>query len=154
MYSKLLKLTNGDNIIVTTEDACDTFKDKEFIEFTDPVQVGVMRFPKGTRIVETYILQPWIKFAVNVKYKLPVHNIIIATDLHDGAIEQYHEYLVENSNQEIQAAEQELDEQDYEDQENDPRDAFENFLNMVLNNESEEEDDDGNYRTRAGRTLH
>lgn len=141
MYCKLLKLTNGENIIVTTDDNCETFKDKEFIDAVDPVEVATVRIPQGQVLVESYIFRPWMRLAASDLMRIPTRNIIVAADLHENARVQYEEYLNTTSEesldlqQEVQLSEEE---------------QFEEFLDQVLSNE--EEDEDGNRSDT--RTVH
>ena len=141
MYCKLLKLTNGENIIVTTDDNCETFKDKEFIDVVDPVEIATLRIPQGQTLVESYIFRPWMRLAASDLMRIPTRNIIVAADLHENARVQYEEYLNTTSEetldlqQEVQLTEEE---------------QFEDFLDQVLSNE--EEDEDGNRSDT--RTVH
>lgn len=141
MYCKLLKLTNGENIIVTTDDNCETFKDKEFIDAVDPVEVSSFRIPQGQLLVESYVLKPWMRMAASDLVRIPTRNIIVAVDLQENARLQYEEYLntVSQETFELQEEVQMTEEEQFED-----------FLDQVLNND--EEDEDGNRRDT--RTLH
>ncbi len=138
MYCKYLKLTNGDNIMVMTEDRCDNLVDKKYLDVKDPVLINSIRFPRGHLIVETFVLQPWLRMAKTDMVKIPVHTIVVAADVQDPAAEQYKKYLLEmpeESNQEIPATEDE--EQD--------------IIEQMLSGDEEEENYDRNTDTR---TLH
>jgi hypothetical protein len=145
MYCKLLKLTNGDNLIVSTDDDCTTFKNKEFIDIIDPVQIGTMRFPHGNKIVETYVLQPWLKMGVQDVVRIPTHSIIVAVDIHEKALAQYRSFVEEND----KPASSDFDSLTEEEME----EEFDELMDALLNDVTEE-DDDGNRNTRPTTTYH
>ena len=130
MYCKFLKLTNGENIIVSTDDNCDTFTNKEFIDIVDPVLISSFRFPKGNMIVESFVMQPWIKMAKKDVMRLPVNNIVVATDIQEMAVSQYKTFVDESVNE----VSSELTEDDIEE-----------TLNEYFSDagDSEEEEEDG-----------
>ena len=99
MYCKFLKLTNGENIIVSTDDNCETFVNKEFIDIVDPVLISSFRFPKGNMVVESFVMQPWIKMAKKDVMRLPVNNIVVATDVQEMAVNQYKTFVDESVNE-------------------------------------------------------
>lgn len=143
MFCKYLKLINGENLIVTTDDDCKTFKGKEFLNCVDPVQVGTIKFPRGSMVIESYVLQPWIKMSADDVVQIPVKSIVVAVDVQDMAFKQYKKFVEEYANLDTELQEA----LDYEDQQD-----FEDFIDSVLGSDNEEEDDD---RTgRADRTLH
>jgi hypothetical protein len=99
MYCKFLKLTNGENIIVSTDDDCETFVNKEFINIVDPVLISSFRFPKGNMVVESFVMQPWIKMAKKDVMRIPVNNIVVATDVQEMAVSQYKTFVDESVNE-------------------------------------------------------
>ena len=129
MYCKFLKLTNGENIIVSTDDNCETFVDKEFIDIVDPVLISSFRFPKGNMVVESFIMQPWIKMAVKDVMRIPVKNIVVATDVQEIAVSQYKTFVEESVNE----VSSELTEEDIED-------TLDEFFSEAGDGEEEEED--------------
>ena len=130
MYCKFLKLTNGENIIVSTDDDCKTFINKEFIDIVDPVLISSFRFPKGNMVVESFVMQPWIKMAKKDVMRLPVNNIVVATDVQEMAVSQYKTFVDESVNE----VSSELTEDDIEE-----------TLNEYFSDagDSEEEEEDG-----------
>lgn len=146
MFCKLLKLSNGENLIVTTDDACDTFLGKEFIDVIDPVQVGTVRVPRGNMIIESYVLQPWIRMAKANQVKIPVHSIIAAVDLHEQAKEQYEDFvntsgsIVFNPGGPDDIPDEEVNE-------------IEELFKSVMSNDEEEEDDGYTHRKNT-RSIH
>ncbi len=148
MYCKYLKLVNGDNVIVTTENDCKSFKDQEFLICTNPVQVGTVRYPKGNYIVETHVLQPWIKMLVQTTVQIPVSSIVVIVDIDEEAVEQYHKFVEStNSMNDGDNVATFLEEEIEHDQE-----IIKELLNAITSNESDE-DDDGIDPHRS-RTLH
>ncbi len=143
MFCKYLKLINGENLIVTTDDDCKTFKGKEFLNCVDPVQVGTIKFPRGSMVIESYVLHPWIKMSADDVVQIPVKSIVVAVDVQDMAFKQYKKFVEEYANLDTELQEA----LDYEDQED-----FEDFIDSVLGSDNEEEEDD--RIGRADRTLH
>ena len=141
MHCKFIKLSNGEDLIVSTDDECMSFKGKEFIDVVDPVQISTMRFPRGNKLIETYILQPWIKMGVSDIVRIPTHSIVVAVDVNSSALEQYKQYVDESSNQ----SQQELITDDCSDE------MYDELINSILG-ETTEEEDDGN--TRSNTTYH
>jgi hypothetical protein len=98
MYCKYLKLTNGEDILVTTDDDCQTFIDKEFIPVVDPVLITTFKYPHGEMVVERFIMQPWIRMAREDLIHIPTKSIVLAVDVKDSTFEQYIEYVDECAN--------------------------------------------------------
>ena len=93
MHCKFIKLTNGEDIIVQTDDTCDTISNKEFISVVDPVLIFSMRRNHGNMIIESYVMQPWIKMGKIDVVQLPTKNIVVAVDIHEMAEKQYMAYI-------------------------------------------------------------
>lgn len=146
MYCKFIKLTNGEDIIVQTDDLCETFKNKEFISVVDPVLISSMRRAHGNMIVESYIMQPWIKMGKVDLVQLPTKNIIVAVDIHEIAEKQYMEFIEENNIRNSAKGDTNfVDESDDE--------TFESLME-TLDNNSDEEEEDEHASKRSGRTFH
>jgi hypothetical protein len=149
MFCKFLKLTNGENIIATTEDECTTFKDKEFLQVTDPVQVGTIRMPKGNMVIESYVLQPWIRLAKENIVNIHVHNIVATVDLPEDAQAQYYDFIqtsgkISFTSGDGQAEAEEMEEQ-LEEEQND-------LLSSIF--DSDEEEDNGHTARTRTRIIH
>ena len=145
MHCKFIKLTNGEDIIVQTDDKCDTFNNKEFISVVDPVLIFSMRRNHGNMIIESYVMQPWIKMGKIDVVQLPTKNIVVAVDIHEMAEKQYMAYIEEcavmkNTDSDTNI----LDEADDE--------AFESLMETLDNNSDEEEDE--HTSKRPDRTFH
>jgi hypothetical protein len=140
MYCKLLKLTSGENLIVSTEDECDRLEEKRYIEVSEPVVIHSMRMPYAGGFVESYIMQPWLKMATKEVIRLPVRNIIIATNLIEKAEFQYKQFIVEYESSEL-ATEEDIDE------------ALAGDVD-INGNEITEEDDNDSWRRGSDRTYH
>jgi hypothetical protein len=89
------KVSKCEDIIAVTDDPCETFEDKEFIDIVDPVLICAYRIPREKGIMETYIMQTWIKMAVQDVISLPVSSILIAVDVQPKVIEQYDIFVIE-----------------------------------------------------------
>ena len=149
MHCKFLKLTNGEDIIVQTDDTCESLNKKEFISVIDPVLIASMRIPRGPMVIETYIMQPWIKMAKADVVQIPTKNIVVAVDVHEMAEKQYLQYVEESNNRKVleEATEDETEEEELTEEE-----AFDQLMQTMR--EDSDEEDDGNPRTKVRRTLH
>ena len=142
MHTKLLKLTNGDNLIVTTDSSCQDFKQQQAISVIDPVLISTLKFNRGPYIVETYTMQPWIKIAKKDIINIPTENIIVAVDIHEDIEEQYKKFVDDTENQEQLISNE---------------DAVQDMVEQLLEDEDEdfeEIDDDEPRTTRNQTTLH
>jgi hypothetical protein len=140
MYCKFLKLTSGENLIVSTEDECDRLEEKRYIEVSEPVVIHSMRMPYAGGFVESYIMQPWLKMSTKEVLRLPVRNIIIATNLIEKAESQYKQFIMEHESFELET-EEDIDE------------ALAGDVDINGNEITEEDDNDG-WRTSSDRTYH
>ena len=140
MYCKFLKLTSGENLIVSTEDECDELDKKKYIEISEPVVIHSMKLPYAGGFIESYIMQPWLKMATKEVLRLPVRNIIIATNLLEQAESQYKQFIIEHDNLEM-ATEEDIDE------------ALSGDVD-IDGNEITEEDDNDSWRRGSDRTYH
>ena len=148
-YCKYLKLTNGENIIVTTENDCKEFKQHKTINVINPVELAVMRMSNGPVIMESMTLQPWIKVAPNNVIEVPTESILVITDLKEDAVEQYKNFLVE-----YEKAMQQRQEQP-EESESEQLDFLENMIEDMANLEEEMESEiHHEYKRRYKRTIH
>lgn len=149
MHCKFLKLTNGEDIIVQTDDTCESLNNKEFISVIDPVLIASMRIPRGPMVIETYIMQPWIKMAKADVVQIPTKNIVVAVDVHEMAEKQYLQYVEESNNRNVlsDSTEDETEEEELTEEE-----AFDQLMQSMR--EDSDEEDDGNPRTKVRRTLH
>lgn len=144
MFCKLLKLTNGEDLIVSTEDSCETFKGKEFLDVVDPVQIGTIKLPRGNMIIESYVMQPWIRMAKATTIKIPVTNIVVAVDLEDKAEAQYIEFVKSSGKIEFTPG---VPSEALNDQAEDMEEILENLMN-------DDEEEDGNDYTSTSRSIH
>ena len=93
MQCKLIKLTNGDDLIAMVSDDYIPGCTMSHVQIQDPVLISSARFPRGNMILETYVLQPWIKMSRSNIMIIPTSSIITAVDITDRASEQYNEFL-------------------------------------------------------------
>lgn len=138
MFCKYIKLTSGENIIVNTDDTCDTLRGKEFIEVLNPVQVGSMRFPRMGYVVESHVFMPWIAVSSSKKIKIPTQSIVVVVDVNDLVARQYDEYVNNGGS-----------DPSFEESEDDM--TMEEFLAADAEESDQEDDDNSSY---DGRTLH
>lgn len=150
VYCKYLKLTNGDNLIVTTDDNCASFDGKEFIYVMDPVKLQTIKLPRGSYIIESFLMEPWIRVAKDDLYSIPVKNIVVAADLKDNAIEYYQKYLSQSKETETTISSQSMEEMLEEEEQED----FENYLDEILTLDEEELEDGTNGSSDGKRTYH
>lgn len=142
MHTKLLKLTNGDNLIVTTDSSCQDFKQQQAISVIDPVLISTLKFNRGPYIVETYTMQPWIKIAKKDIINIPTENIIVAVDIQKDVEEQYKEFVDDTENQEQLISDEE---------------SVNEMVDQLMEDEDEdfeEIDDDEPRTTRNQTTFH
>jgi len=95
MICTYIKLTNCDNIIAMTDDGED-YLDKKFIEVHSPIVITAMRFPRGQVILETFHMEPWIKFIDSNLLRIPVKNVIVMVPVDSATEGHYNRYLVES----------------------------------------------------------
>lgn len=98
-YHKFLKLSNGEDIIATTDNDCKDFKNQKSIFVYDPVQINTIRIAQGDMLVESFTMQPWIKLAKSDIIEIPTESIVVAVDLDDKVVTQYEIFLDEYTKQ-------------------------------------------------------
>ena len=140
MYCKFLKLTSGENLIVSTEDECMDLADKKYIEVSEPVEIHSMKMPYAGGVIESYIMQPWLKMSAKEVLRIPARNVVIVTNVLERAESQYKQFIIEYDSLEMAT------EEDIEQALSGDDDSSDNEI-------SEEEDNDSWSSSRA-RTLH
>ena len=123
MFCKLIKLTNGENIIASTDSSCLNFKEFKSISVVDPVLISTVKFAKGPFMIETYTMQPWIKLAKKDIIDIPTENIIVAVDVEETVKDQYEKFLEDSQGDTPVAFEDDqqflIEEDEYFDEEDD-----------------------------------
>lgn len=142
MFCKFIKLTNGENIIAYTEDSCETFKDKEFLEVHNPILVGLVRFPRNGIIMESHMFMPWIAASSSESIKIPISSILVTTDVRDNIAKQYDTFINKVIIEDAEEDEEGIELSDDED--------VEDFFSMFTEESETEEDDNSSNR----RTIH
>lgn len=143
MQCKFLKLSNGEDIIAMVNDEYISTTTASHIQIQDPVMVSSARFPRGNMVIETYLMQPWIKLSRSNIMVIPTSTIVAAVDITDSAIEQYNDFLeMQNNEQEVERTRIDAIPSD---------DILTQLMEAVANRDEgdEEEEDD-----RATRTIH
>jgi hypothetical protein len=140
MYCKFLKLTSGENLIVSTEDECMDLADKKYIEVSEPVEIQSMKMPYAGGVIESYIMQPWLKMSAKEVLRIPARNVVIVTNVLEKAESQYKQFIIEYDSLEMAT------EEDIEQALSGDDDSSDNEI-------SEEEDNDS-WSSSGERTLH
>jgi hypothetical protein len=94
-HYKYLKLTNGEDIIVSTDNNCSNFKDQKYLYVYDPVLINTIKIARGPYMVESFTMQPWIKLAKSDIVEIPTESIVVVVDIEDKVVTEYHNYLTE-----------------------------------------------------------
>jgi predicted nucleic-acid-binding protein len=94
-FHKYLKLTNGDDIIATTDSNCENFKQEKVIYVYDPVQINTIRIAQENYFIESFTMQPWIKLAKDDIMEIPTESIVVVVDIDDKVVTQYEMFLNE-----------------------------------------------------------
>lgn len=94
-YCKFLKLFNGEEIIVTTDNDCSDFKNEKYLHVIDPVEIKAISMARGPMVVETHVMQPWIRLAKDDIIQIPTDSIVVAVDVEDDVIKQYAKFVYE-----------------------------------------------------------
>jgi len=140
MYCKFLKLTSGENLIVSTEDECMDLADKKYIEVSEPVEIHSMKMPYAGGVIESYIMQPWLKMSAKEVLRIPARNVVIVTNVLEKAESQYKQFIIEYDSLEM-ATEENIEQ------------ALSGDDDSSDNEISEEEDNDS-WSSSGERTLH
>ena len=140
MYCKFLKLTSGENLIVSTEDECMDLADKKYIEVSEPVEIHSMKMPYAGGVIESYMMQPWLKMSAKEVLRIPARNVVIVTNVLEKAEAQYKQFIIEYDSLEM-ATEEDIEQA---------------LSGDVDNGEIEiSEEDENDSRSSSGeRTLH
>ena len=140
MYCKFLKLTSGENLIVSTEDECMDLADKKYIEVSEPVEIHSMKMPYAGGVIESYIMQPWLKMSAKEILRIPARNVVIATNVLEKAESQYKQFIIEYDSLQM-ATEEDIEQALSGDDDTDEI-------------EITEEDDNDSWTSSGERTLH
>ncbi len=54
-----------------------------------------MKMPYGGGVIESYIMQPWLKMSAKEVLRIPAHNILVATNVMEKAETQYKQFILE-----------------------------------------------------------
>ena len=152
---KFLRLTSGDSIICKTTDDCKQLTGKRIISVTDPVILNMLRLPKDGVLIESYVLFPLFSFSEENVYEIPVHQIVVATNIKESLKNNYLEYIMYRDNKdELYAESDDAEETDEEIIE----ELFEKFEQSLGDVNDENNDDTGERDIRINRgtrrTLH
>ena len=93
MEVKYIKLVNGEEIIAEIEN-----NNAIFFTVHNPIALQVVKFTQGDSVIETFVMQPWLKIAKTQTTQLPISNIIAMSDVIDVAVKQYHKFVEKKLN--------------------------------------------------------
>jgi hypothetical protein len=152
---KFLRLTSGDSIICKTTDDCKQLTGKRIISVTDPVILNMLRLPRDGVLIESYVLFPLFSFSEENVYEIPVHQIVVATNIKESLKNNYLEYIMYRDNKdELYTESDDAEETDEEIIE----ELFEKFEQSLGDVNDENNDDAGERDIRIDRgirrTLH
>jgi len=152
---KFLRLTSGDSIICKTKDDCKQLTGKRIISVTDPVILNMLRLPRDGVLIESYVLFPLFSFSEENVYEIPVHQIVVATNIKESLKNNYLEYIMYRDNKdELYTESDDAEETDEEIIE----ELFEKFEQSLGDVNDENNDDAGERDIRIDRgnrrTLH
>ena len=152
---KFLRLTSGDSIICKTTDDCKQLTGKRIISVSDPVILNMLRLPRDGVLIESYVLFPLFSFSEENIYEIPVHQIVVATNIKESLKNNYLEYIMYRDNKdELYAESDDAEETDEEIIE----ELFEKFEQSLGDVNDENNDDAGERDIRIDRgnrrTLH
>ena len=152
---KFLRLTSGDSIICKTTDDCKQLTGKRIISVSDPVILNMLRLPRDGVLIESYVLFPLFSFSEENIYEIPVHQIVVATNIKESLKNNYLEYIMCRDNQD-----ELYDESDDAEETDDGiiEELFEKFEQSLGDVNDENNDDTGERDIRINRgtrrTLH
>jgi hypothetical protein len=145
---KFLRLTSGDSIICKTTDDCKQLTGKRIISVSDPVILNMLRLPRDGVLIESYVLFPLFSFSEENVYEIPVHQIVVATNIKESLKNNYLEYIMYRDNKdELYAESDDAEETDEEIIE----ELFEKFEQSLGDVNDENNDDAGERDIRIDR---
>lgn len=104
-FCKFLKLSNGDEIIVTTDQNCNDFKNEKYLSVIDAVEIKEVTMARGPIIVESFIMQPWIRIAKDDIIQIPTESIVVVVDVEDDVLNQYAKFIYDKHNKKLSSRE-------------------------------------------------
>ena len=141
MNCKFIKLSTGDDLIVSTQDSLDDLDSKKYIEISRPVVIHSIRVPHDGGVIESYIMKPWVKMVKDEVIRIPVSSIIITGNVIEVAEKHYEEFLAADTAP-VEGIE------DMEDE------IIDDILDNLFDNTESSEDDNDSWTNGEGRTLH
>jgi hypothetical protein len=152
---KLIKLTSGETIVCTTEDSCEDLAEKKTITIVNPVALNHVRIPRGTILVESYIMLPWMSFTENNTFNVSTSQIIVAATIKEELRKNYIDYIISRNDDSSDD-----DSDDTEFHELSGEESLDEFLahleQEMGNHENEDQDtrEEFGRSTRGNRILH
>jgi hypothetical protein len=72
---------------------------QDTVKIVNPVLVYSVRTPVGQIIMETFIMQTWLKLAKGTAFELSTRNILVTADITEQTETQYRNYIDEIQNE-------------------------------------------------------
>jgi hypothetical protein len=107
----------------------------------------MLRLPKDGVLIESYVLFPLFSFSEENVYEIPVHQIVVATNIKESLKNNYLEYIMYRDKEELYAESDEAEEADDEIIE----ELFEKFEQSLGDVNDENNDDTGERDIRNNR---
>jgi hypothetical protein len=140
LFCKYIKFSNGDNIVCLTDDNCDDLGNLRSIVVMEPMSVVPIRIPRFGKLMETYVLHPWLPLTDEKVVEISTGSIISAVEARNSFREQY-EQFIEQQNQSP-------------DIEEDLSRAQELLKTLATTEHEEDDDNDDGHWNPTSRTLH
>jgi hypothetical protein len=148
LFCKYIKFSNGDNIVCLTDDNCDDLGNLRSIVVMEPMSVVPIRIPRFGKLMETYVLHPWLPLTDEKVVEISTGSIISAVEARNSFREQY-EQFIEQQNQSPDIEEnQELE------IEEDLSRAQELLKTLATTEHEEDDDNDDGHWNPTSRTPH
>lgn len=143
---KLMKLTSGETIVCSTEDSCEDLTEKKTITIVNPVALNHVRIPRGTVLVESYIMLPWMSFTENNTFNVSTSQIIVAATIKEELRKNYIDYIISRSNDSSEEDDEEFLEVSGEE-------SLDEFLEQLEKEIGNHENEDQDSREESGRHI-
>ena len=141
---KIIKLTTGETIVCSTEDSCEDLLEKKTIIIINPVILNHVRIPRGSSLIESYIMFPWMSFTENNIFTISTSQIIVAATIKEELRKNYIDYIISRNGDSLEEDAESLDE------------FLEKLEQEIGNYENEDQDprEESGGHTRGNRILH
>lgn len=119
-YIVVIKLNNGEEIVCAIDDTSYDIENKLII--FEPAVIRTQRIAAKNRIIESYVLEQWMKFCDDIGFELSTTAILVMADAQDELCHHYYNFIKNlktksKSDQlpNLEEEEENFEEEDYED---------------------------------------